>query len=167
MGSESPNKTWFFYAKLMDGSIEGEFILPQFYVTCWLLFGRDRFAKAKSPPTANIAPPTKGNPAPTKSAILDENRNGKQKNIPKIPAVIEAKAPNFATLFISNIVLCSNFGFNNSALNSVKFRLANFSIVHSEILIDFFPFLKSKYKVSHKSGSRITPKNKIVNEGIE
>jgi hypothetical protein len=29
---------------------------------------------------------------PTKSAIFDENKNGKQNNIPKIPAVIEGKA---------------------------------------------------------------------------
>ena len=108
------------------------------------IFGRDKFDKAKSPPTDNIAPPTKGNPVPTKSAIFDENKNGKQNNIPKIPAVIEAKAPNWVTRFISNIVSCSNSGFNNSFLNSVRFRVAYFSIVYFEIPIDFFPFLKSE-----------------------
>ena len=41
-----------------------------------------------SPPLAIIAPPTNGKPAPTKSAILLENKNGKQNSIPNVPSTI-------------------------------------------------------------------------------
>lgn len=34
----------------------------------------------------NMAPPTNGNPAPTKSAIFADHKKGKQKSIPKMPA---------------------------------------------------------------------------------
>jgi len=50
----------------------------------------------------NNAPPTNGNPAPTKSAIFADHKKGKQKSIPKIPASpisIEAMFINFL-LFI-------------------------------------------------------------------
>jgi hypothetical protein len=49
-----------------------------------------------------IEPPINGNPAPTKSAIFDENKNGRQKIIPNVPKIIAVQAPNFVNNLISN-----------------------------------------------------------------
>jgi hypothetical protein len=53
------------------------------------LLNRER---VNSPVPNRIEPPTNGNPAPTRSSILADQRNGKQKSIPKRPATIDTIA---------------------------------------------------------------------------
>lgn len=71
-------------------------VIISFYLFVCLL----NSPSVSSPVPKSIEPPTKGKPAPTKSSILADQRNGKQKSIPKIPANIVIIAVALITVLI-------------------------------------------------------------------
>ncbi len=57
-------------------------------------------AKEIKPVPNNMAPATKGKPAPTRSSIRADHRKGKQNSIPNMPASIVITHIPFIIIFI-------------------------------------------------------------------
>ena len=97
------------YHKCVFGAQNPAFLLDTVIASFYLFVCLLKCASVKSPILKRIEPPTKGKPAPTKSSILADQRNGKQNNIPKSPANIVIIANAFNTVLIDLSVICVLF----------------------------------------------------------
>ena len=92
--------------KCVCGALNRQFLVGAVIASFYLFVCLLNSPSVKSPVPKRIEPPTKGKPAPTKSSILADQRNGKQKSIPKSPANIVIIANAFITVLIDLSVIC-------------------------------------------------------------
>lgn len=67
---------------------------------------RLKIAKAIKPVPNRIEPETNGNPAPTKSAMLEDHKKGKQNDILRAPTNKDKMANMFIIFFVIFIDMC-------------------------------------------------------------